>query len=447
MNDELTETTVAPTEAAAGPTETTVESLLKTLLWEGYALYPYTPGATKNRTPTPYGIVYPPVYAAGSAHTFDRSQVQVVLRPGPAAAVSATVAFLEPSGERHEGVERRIEFPSTPVAALAESAINIPFEYDAITGRAELSVSLLMGGLVRVTLSVENNTPVEEGLDRKAALVRSMLNAHLILQAQDGKFVSPISPESDAEMAHMSCNSVNTFPVLATAADDAVLGTTIMLHDHPQLAPESQHDFFDSTEIEEALMIHVVALSDGERAIIAEQDPKVAAMIEKAAASTAEDFARVRGRVTITDPADSKEPLSPVGGPIPDFADELVNATTGPDPLADDGPVEGLGGPMFRPRPGGVPTGPNDAGGEAEIEHEGITYRRGEKVRLRPEFGRAAQDLVWADRVATIERILIDHDDDIHICVTVDDDPGQALMRDMGRYLYFKPSEVEVLSS
>ena len=34
--------------------------LVEALLWEGYALYPYTPTATKNATPTPFGIVYPP---------------------------------------------------------------------------------------------------------------------------------------------------------------------------------------------------------------------------------------------------------------------------------------------------------------------------------------------------------------------------------------------------
>ena len=40
-----------------------VEQLVDSLLYEGYALYPYTPGATKNATPTPHGIVYPPAYA------------------------------------------------------------------------------------------------------------------------------------------------------------------------------------------------------------------------------------------------------------------------------------------------------------------------------------------------------------------------------------------------
>ena len=29
--------------------------------------------------------------------------------------------------------------------------------------------------------------------------------------------------------------------------------------------------------------------------------------------------------------------------------------------------------------------------------------------------------------------------------MTVDDDPGQEIMRDIGRYLYFKPDEVELV--
>ena len=39
------------------------ESLADSLLYEGYALYPYTPAATKNATPTPFGIAYPTAYA------------------------------------------------------------------------------------------------------------------------------------------------------------------------------------------------------------------------------------------------------------------------------------------------------------------------------------------------------------------------------------------------
>ena len=363
-----------------------VERLLSTLLYEGYALYPYTPGATKNATPTPFGIVYPPVYAAGGPHTFDRARMQLVLEPGE--RVSGTLAFLEPSGERHQGVARRVE-------VQADSTVE--FAFDAVQGRVRLATTPLDGGLVRVSMCAHNTTEVPEGLDRAAALRSSLLSTHLVAHAPGGRFASPVAPGPTAAPAVRACDHVNIFPVLASAADDTVVGDTIVLPDHPQIAPESHGDLFDATEIEEALLLHVLALSDGEREAIAEQDPKVREMLARAEAAGPETIARLHGRVTVTD--------------LP---------------------------PAHRP-------GPADVAGERAIEVGGVTYRRGAKVRLRPGFGAAPQDGVWAGRVATIERIYRDYEDGVHIAVTVDDDPGQELMRDIGRYLYFKPAEVEVV--
>ena len=67
--------------------------------------------------------------------------------------------------------------------------------------------------------------------------------------------------------------------MLASSADDVLLGAAIVLPDHPQIAPESRGSLFDSTEIEEALLLHVQVLSDDERAAIAADDPTVKAMI------------------------------------------------------------------------------------------------------------------------------------------------------------------------
>jgi len=39
--------------------------------------------------------------------------------------------------------------------------------------------------------------------------------------------------------------------------------------------------------------------------------------------------------------------------------------------------------------------------------------------------------------------LYIDYDDRVHLAVTVDDDPGQQLMRETGRYLFFFANEVE----
>jgi hypothetical protein len=370
-----------------------VERLVSTLLYEGYALYPYTPGAIKNATPTPFGIVYPPVYAAGGPHTFDRARMQLVLEPGE--TVSGTLVFLEPSGERHEGVARRVEVG--PIGL--DDGVTLPFGFDAVMGRVRLATAPLDGGLVRVAMCVHNTTEVAEGLDRAEALRASLLSTHLVVHAPGGRFASPVSPGPTAAAAVRECEHSNIFPVLASDSDDTVLGATIVLPDHPQIAPESHGDLFDATEIEEALLLHVLALSDDERAAIAEQDPKVREMLARAEAEGPEALKRLHGRVTVTD--------------LP---------------------------PAHRP-------GPADVAGEPAISVDGVTYRRGGKVVLRPGFGAAPQDGVWAGKLATIERIYRDYEDGVHLAVTVDDDPGQELMRDIGRYLYFKPAEVEVVGA
>ena len=47
-------------------------------------------------------------------------------------------------------------------------------------------------------------------------------------------------------------------------------------------------------------------------------------------------------------------------------------------------------------------------------------------------------------RTATVERIFRDYDGRVHLGVTVDE-PGQELMRETGRFLFFFPPEVEVV--
>ena len=92
-----------------------------------------------------------------------------------------------------------------------------------------------------------------------------------------------------------ACENVNTWPVLAAPGDDAVLGAAYMLPDHPQVAPQSKVNLFDNTEIEEALLLHVHALSDEERAAIDRQDPAVREMVERAEATTPEEILDLHG--------------------------------------------------------------------------------------------------------------------------------------------------------
>lgn len=385
-----------------------LDELVTTLLWEGYALYPYTPGATKNATPTPFGIVYPPAYAAGSPTTFDRIRMQGIVAGGADATVALSVRFLESCGERHEARAREVALPATELSLLEGDGIGAGFAFEQVRGSVRMAAQRFDDSLTRVTLTVVNETEVADGLDRAGALRRSLLSTHVVARAGRGRFLSPVDPPEQGAAAVMACAAVNTFPVLASDADDVLLGAAIMLPDHPQLAPESRGDLFDATEIEEALLLHVLSLSDDEREQAAAHDPAVAAMLARAIAATPAEIVALHGRVTVRDPAPAPAAGAPAPGPAP------------------------------------PPSAPDGQAGEREAVVDGVTYRPGARVRL--QVGDAtAQDHLLAGRTATVERIYVDYDDAVHLGVTLDDDPGRELMRDIGRYLYFRPADVEVI--
>ncbi len=117
-----------------------------------------------------------------------------------------------------------------------------------------------------------------------------------------GDFASPLERDGPLAGAIADCESINTYPILATPADNVLVGAAIVLPDHPQLAPESRGNLFDGTEIEEALVLHVMALSDGEREQIAAGDPAIRELVARTVAATPEDLVRLHGRTVLTDP-------------------------------------------------------------------------------------------------------------------------------------------------
>jgi hypothetical protein len=77
----------------------------------------------------------------------------------------------------------------------------------------------------------------------------------------------------------------------------------------------------------------------------------------------------------------------------------------------------------------------------------GVELRAGDRVRLRPRAGGDVFDLALAGRTATIESIEQDYENNIHLAVVVDDDPGKdlGLLRQPGHRFFFAPGEVEPL--
>jgi hypothetical protein len=356
-----------------------VEELVGSLLYEGYALYPYTPGATKNSTPTPFGIVYPPRYAEECAGAQDHARLECVAHPSSGATLTATLRYLTPSGTGHEAQEQRVVVGPVPVG----ERVSHGFPGGRFTLRSELLDD--RPGEVLVRACVHNTADVPAGLDRAAALRESLISVHVLVEVSGGRFVSPLEAGRQ---------SLNIWPVLADDADATILGAAIVLPDHPKIAPQSHGNLFDNTEIEEALVLHVHTLTDSEREAALSRDRIVGDMLERALALGPEEIMALHSGLT---------DVVPAGGPQP----------------------------------------PEEIKGERQITVDGVTFALGDTLVLRPGTDRDPYDRMRDGRRATIERIYVAYDDRVHLAVTVDDDPGQELLRDSGRFLTFFPNEVE----
>jgi hypothetical protein len=386
-----------------------VDELVDSLLYEGYALYPYTPGATKNATPTPFGIVYPPAYAATLDSTHDHLELQCMVEGD--GEITAEVRFLVPSGERHQAEPHRLTGSGE-------------FELGDVAIRTALTVSAAGASRRKVSFRVENRTrdaatartrdaatesaAAGAALSRGEALLHSLISTHPILRVTGGaRFVSQL----DAP-----CDSVNTWPVLASPDDDVMIGAAIVLPDHPRIAPESRGNLFDNTEIEEALVLHVHALSDAERTDIEEQDAAVKEMIDRALAVTPGEVLNLHGRMELRDPATGAAPSAPDRG-----RDRITREPPRPSAAVRD-PTRGL----------------------PEVEVDGVIFRRGGRVVVRPGVEADLQARMLEGRTVTVQRIHRDYDGRVHLGVSVDE-PGHEVLRDTGRFLWFFPPEVEVV--
>jgi hydrogenase maturation protease len=78
---------------------------------------------------------------------------------------------------------------------------------------------------------------------------------------------------------------------------------------------------------------------------------------------------------------------------------------------------------------------------------DGVEVRRGSRVRLRPRAGGDIFDRALAGKVAIVEGIEQDMEDNLHLTVVAEDDPGRDLgeRRQPGHRFFFAPDEVEPL--
>jgi hypothetical protein len=431
------------------------------VLYEGYVLYPYRASAAKNQIRWQFGVVAPKGFC--DVDPGEKSSMQTeVLVEGARPVVDLKLRFLrvqsrlieDPSGAPlaslevdgrlwtswDEAVEEELD-----VEAVGLGERVVPFELPAneeseplgdagrvvrrraaVSGRLRLSAERVEGPypLVRFRVVVENETPwTQVGASRDDVVRKSLVAVHTLMAAHHGQFVSMIDPPEFAAGAVASCVNVGTWPVMVgdEGDRDVMLSSPITLYDYPEVAPESDGDMFDSTEIDEILALRVLTLTDAEKREARGTDDRAAAIIDRIDAMPPEMFDKLHGAIRYLRGTKTGSNAGGSGAEHPATRDE-EQVVPWWDPGADA---------SVDPFQDTILVGATSVG-------------RGSRVRLQP-LGRAdAHDMFLVGKMATVEGVFFDVDGETQLAVTLDDDPGADLARTHGRYLYFRPDELDV---
>lgn len=400
-----------------------VRRIADAVLYEGYLLYPYRATSAKNQSRWQFGVLGPP--GAADAGLGEDSRLSTQLPVTGMHDLHLTVRFLQLQHRRAERAIRdgrfepvdRLDTPggswltwdeavevqcsftdmaadgpvSVPLGAPAHTEVEDLDGGRLVRQRAEVLATLDFriehrGQVQLLTLTVANcGAPAE---DRRDAITRSMIGAHVIAHTESGEFVSLLEPPPHLQQAVNDCRHHRCFPVLAGPRGNrhTVLVSPIILYDYPEIAEESRGALYDSCEIDEILTLRVMTMTDQEKAQARATDPQAARVIDQCDGMTAEAMLGLHGT------------------------------------LRDIAP-------------------PRD-----HVDVAGVVVSAGSRVRLRPSRRADAQDMFVAGKTAKVAAVHEDLDGAVHLAVVVDDDPAADLHDWYGRYLYFSPEEIEPLS-
>jgi hypothetical protein len=450
------------------------------VLYEGYLLYPYRTSSEKNRVRWQFGVLAPRDWiearglardsVAGSADTW-RQRTECLLEVRASARLRVRLRFLQ---LQHRSVRRRgadggfVEVGELDVDGQRHLTFDeaVPQEFDVavqlddLDGREHTELITVPGGedieslgsagdsqvvrirwplSARLRLSISDapapfplrrlrvdigNAVTDQPADvgRTDVLRRCLIATHCLLSVRDGAFLSQLDPPAWADAAAKDCRNLHTFPVLAgdNGGRDVVLSSPIIMYDHPGVAPESPGDLHDACEIDEILTLRTLTLTDEEKREARATDPRAKAIVDRADVMPKEVFARLHGAVRslrpVCDGLDAMAEPPAVPRPTPRWWDPGADHSSSP--------------------------------GSDAVVVDGVRVARGSRVRLHPRStGTDAHDMFLRGRTARVEAVLLDVDDDRHVAVVLDDDPGADLHQWYGRYHYFAPEELTPLDA
>ncbi|MGA2537071.1 MAG: hypothetical protein ABSF53_13730 [Terracidiphilus sp.] len=335
-----------------------VERIAEAVLYEGYMLYPYRASAVKNQQRWNFGVLCPRSYSEQQRGTEAWiMQTECLLEAKPSTQLNIEIRFLQivnrsigrcprpskthPQSEEpafalvdklvaggrtmtpwQEAMERKLtitglrpaafslhrhsffEFPAKRELEPIENANGmiegvVIREWETLSGEIEIDLKMCREGIYKVTVCLRNLTdhelPRQES--RTDALQHSFLSAHIILGAEDGRFVSQLDPPEGLRSLASGCVNIGTWPVLAgeNGSREAVLSSPIILYDYPQIAPESPGSLFDGTEIDEILSLRILTMTDEEKREMRQSDERAREILERTENMPPERFMKLHG--------------------------------------------------------------------------------------------------------------------------------------------------------
>jgi len=285
-----------------------VEKIAAAILYEGYILYPYRPTAIKNRQRWNFGTLYPRVYAqAQRPEEPYRLVAECLVTADAEATLDVRLRFLQllrrpnaPALAWDEAVERTSEHTNLLLTDLITSPLSLQLRMDAdLQIDLSIRVQVLENGAAKLRLEVQNasHLPSGAGATREEALPLSFVSAHLLLGIAQGQFVSLLDPGETYRESAAACSNLGVFPVLAGEEPERsiMLCSPIILYDYPKIAPESEGDFFDGTEMDEMLTLRVLTLTDAEKQEMQNGDPRARRILERTEALTSDAMLKAHG--------------------------------------------------------------------------------------------------------------------------------------------------------
>ena len=413
-----------------------VRKIADAVLYEGYILYPYRASAQKNRSRWQFGVVMAPGYAAADPSETSFTRAECVLEHSGQPSVRVLLRFLQVQRRTSggdtwdEAVEREVE-AAADAAALFGDGVTREFtveggedrDEDVVRRREPLAGAVTVRAAevpgpwraLKLQVKIENRTGLGSVPQRREdALPTSLVAAHTIITAEGGKFLSMTDPPEWAAPAVAGCRNEGGWPVLADPDDQVMLSSPIILYDHPELAAESPGELYDGTEIDEILTLRTMALSDDEKAEARATDPRAAALLDRVDSMDPQVLARLHGTLRSPRPGPTAEPpiLTEAGETSVPWWDPDADASVSPD--------------------------------TDSVTIGGRPIARGSLVRLRPGARRAdAQDMFLVGRIAEVQAVLHDVDNNPYLAVSLAGQPDEDLRIAHGRFLYFMPDEVE----